>query len=77
MCDEICGNAITQCDILLDLCYRTEKSKKFVWDLCGEIIIQNLLNDNNRLVTYYIADSNGDIEFNGERYSKEVKEVAI
>lgn len=77
MCDEICGNAVTQCDILLDLCYQSEKSKKFVWSLCGDVIIQNLLNDNNKLVTYYVVDEDGEVEFGGIRYSKKVKEVNI
>lgn len=76
-CDNICGAESTQCDILLDMCYKSEKSKKFVWDMRGETIVRNLLRDNDNMVTYYVPDENGSIYYCGEYYGKRVKEVKI
>lgn len=76
-CDSVCGAESTQCDILLDMCYKSEKSKKFVWDICGETIVRNLLRDNNNVVTYYVPDENGQIYYCGERFTKKNKEIVI
>jgi hypothetical protein len=40
-----------------------------VWDICGDIIIGNLLKKNNYTIQYPIVDDCGDIEFGGERFS--------
>lgn len=69
-CESICSNKYELCDIMLDICYKTEKSKKFVWDICGDVIIENLLNKNDNYFSYYKYDENGNIEFSGERYVK-------
>lgn len=69
-CESICSNKYELCDIMLDICYKTEKSKKFVWDICGDVIIENLLNKNDNCFSYYKHDDSGNIEFSGERYIK-------
>ena len=69
-CESICSNKYELCDIMLDICYKTEKSKKFVWDICGDVIIENLLKKNDNCFSYYKYDENGNIEFSGERYVK-------
>ena len=74
-CDKICSVESIQCDILLDLCYRSEKSKKFVWDMCGSTIVNNLLRDNDNKISYYVKNNNGDIEYCGIKYDKKTKEV--
>lgn len=78
MCEEICPNEKELCNILIDLCYSSSKSKQFVWDICGEIIIENLLDKNNRTINYPIlVKSNGEFEFGGEQFimcQKKVKE---
>ena len=76
-CDKICGVESVQCDILLDLCYKSEKSKKFVWDMCGSTIVDNLLKDNDNIISYYIKNGNGNIEYCGEMFEKKVKEVML
>lgn len=43
----VCNNEDMVCDILLDLCYNSNGSKQFVWDVCGDVIVKNLLELNN------------------------------
>lgn len=57
------------CDIVLDLCYPFEKSKQFAWDICGETILENLLEQNNRTIHYpVLAADQGTFEFGGEQF---------
>jgi hypothetical protein len=67
--EEICNDAEELCNIVIDLCYSNNSSKQFVWDLCGEQIIKNLLEKSNYRISYPIIDDNGDIEFGGSRFS--------
>lgn len=69
LCNEICSNAEQLCNIVLDLCYRNNRSKQFAWDMCGTQIIENLLNKNGRKLSFPVSDDNGDIEFGGQRFS--------
>lgn len=68
-CDAICPNAAELCDMLLDLCYRKSTTKRFVWALCGDEIIANLLNNNNNTISYPVEDESGDVYYNGKRFS--------
>lgn len=72
--DNICVSAEKQCDILLKLCYSNEQSKRFVWNMCGEQIIKNLL-DRNGGYSYFVLDDNGQTQYKGERYRKITVEV--
>lgn len=67
--DNICVSAIKQCDVLLKLCYSNEQSKRFVWSMCGEQIVKNLLKKNKKY-SYFVADDNGETHYKGERYKK-------
>ncbi len=68
-CEEICPNEKMLCDIIIDLCYSSSKSKQFAWDICGEVIIENLLEKNNHMINYPIlVKSNGEFEFGGEQF---------
>lgn len=69
-CESICSNKYELCNIVLDMCYKIEKSKKFAWDMCGDTIIENLLNRNGNTFNYYQADENGSVEFAGVKYKK-------
>lgn len=69
-CEEICSNEKELCDIVIDLCYSSPKSKQFAWDVCGEIIIQNLLKKNDFTINYpVLVKSNGEFEFGGEQFN--------
>ena len=65
----ICSNRFVLCDILLDLCYKKNSTKKFVWDICGDEIVENLLARNDMTITVPVSDPVGDIEYLGERMS--------
>ena len=42
-CAKLCQDKDALCDIVLDICYKSNNSKQFAWDLCGEVFIKNLL----------------------------------
>lgn len=68
-CEEICPNEKELCDIIIDLCYSSSKSKQFAWDICGEIIIENLLEKNDNTINYPVSvKSDGEFEFGGEQF---------
>ena len=71
-CITACPNEEELCDILIDICYNTNKSKQFVWDMCGDQIIKNLLKKNNGMITYLEKSNNGDIIYHGERFERKV-----
>jgi len=69
-CLEQCPNECSLCNIVLDLCYsKSKQSKQFAWDICGDVIIQNLLKKHHYQITYPTSDKNGEIEWNGQRFS--------
>lgn len=68
-CEEICSNEKELCDIVIDLCYSSSKSRQFAWDICGEVIIENLLAKNNNIINYPVhVKSKGEFEFGGEQF---------
>lgn len=68
-CDAICPDEKQLCDILIDLCYASSKSKQFVWDICGGVIISNLLQKNGGIIRYPVrVASGGEFEFGGEQF---------
>ncbi len=65
----VCSNSDTLCNILIDMCYTNNESKQFVWDVCGDVIIKNLLLRNNNKVKYpVLSNDENDTEWNGEYY---------
>lgn len=68
-CAAKCSDASKLCDILLDICYTNDKSRPFVWQLCGDNIISNLMGQSNGCISYPVLDPEGDISFKGETYS--------
>lgn len=74
-CLQVCSNSKQLCDILLDICYKKEGSKQFVWDIASEDIIDNLIGNNGGRLLYPTRDENGDIEFGGERFAIAVKMI--
>lgn len=77
LCTEQCPNSDQLCNIILDLCYqKSNNSKQFAWDICGETFINNLLKRKKYTFQYPTLDPDGDIEFNGMRFSMKQAEVA-
>jgi hypothetical protein len=66
--EEICPNQECLCNIVIDITYKSKNNRQFAWDICGEQIIENLLNKNNRKYKYPIQDKNGDIEWQGLKF---------
>lgn len=62
------------CNILIDIGYKTERSKAFIWDLFGDVIIDNLLSYTDGYGHIPIADPLGELEYCGEKFTmKKVK----
>ena len=59
------------CNILVDVCYNDKKSKSFVWDIFGEIIIKNLLSHHNNIIKYPTQSEDGDITYKGLTFKME------
>lgn len=68
----ICPNKKVLCNILIDICYSNSTvSKRFVWDMCGDTIVDNLLERHNYTFQYPIKDKNGNFEFGGNKFRLE------
>lgn len=68
-CETICSNQKELCDIVLDLCYSNTKSKQFAWDMCGDVIIENLLEKNDFTINYPLkVDEDEEFKFMGEKF---------
>lgn len=77
-CSEICTNEDILCDIVLDMCYGTERAKQFAWDICGDRILENLLNRNNRTISFpKQVDNGGDFEYCGVQFQMITKEISV
>ena len=60
---EVCPNAKMLCDILIDLLYDKFNSKGVVWDMCGDVIIENLLSKSGGFIEYpEVVDNNADFK---------------
>lgn len=62
-CEIICSNENELCDILVDMCYTSESMKQFAWEICGYVMINNLLKNNNYEVSFPVLSCRDDSEF--------------
>ena len=74
-CEIVCPNAEVLSNILIDVCYTSNKNKSFAWDIAGEQIFQNVLNNNGCVLQYPVKDDDGDIEFCGQRFSVHTHQI--
>lgn len=68
-CAKVCSNSQQLCDIIIDVCYQKAGTKQLAWDVCGQEIVRNLLAHNDYTITYPVQDDDGEILYNGERFS--------
>lgn len=68
-CAKVCPNRDALCDIVLDICYTKNATKRFVWEMCGDEIIKNLLRKHDGMIAYPTIDTDGDLEYGGRRFS--------
>lgn len=76
-CDKICPNSEALCNIILDICYSRNSTKKFAWDMCGEQIIKNLLNKANGNINYPTLCNSGTISYGGNKFKIENKIIEV
>lgn len=74
-CNVACPNADSLCNIIIDMCYTKNSTKKFAWDMCGSEMIKNLLVKNNSILSYPTFDPDGDISFCGKSFRVETSEL--
>lgn len=68
-CEMVCPNEDELCDIIIDICYESEKSKQFAWDICGEVFLKNLLRENGNVIHYpELVNGDGEFEYCGENF---------
>ena len=65
----VCNNEEDLANILVNELYDTSNSKQFIWAMVGEYLVDKLLKDNNYTIKYPVRDDDGEIEWNGTRYS--------
>jgi hypothetical protein len=68
-CHEICQNDASLCNMMVDLLYRNNTGKRLLWMACGDTIIENLLEKNDRMMLVPVRADDGEIEYGGERYT--------
>lgn len=73
---EVCSNGKILCDILIDLLYDKPNSKSVVWEMCGDVIIDNLLEKANRIIEYPECVTE-DEEFSCCRKKFRMKKITI
>ena len=71
----ICSDARKTCDYVIDIYYRyfSTKSKIFIWERFGDIVVENLKSKATK-VEYPVFDENG-VDYLGKKYS--LKEVNL
>lgn len=75
-CLEICPNEKELCDIILDMCYHKESVKQFVWDVCGETIVQNLLEKCGWKIQYpVLTDGIAEFSYCGRNFIMQEQEI--
>lgn len=77
-CLQICPNEDELCNIVLDLCYQTEHSKQFAWDICGDIFVRNLIKHNDNIIHYpMVVDCAGEFEYCGHQFTMKQKALEV
>ncbi len=74
-CSKVCPNSEVLANIVVDLCYTSNKNKTFAWDVAGEQIFNNVLKNNDYIIQYPVKDENGCIEFNGKKFSLHAQQI--
>ena len=74
-CSLVCPNTEVLTNILIDVCYTSNKNKSFAWEIAGEQIFNNVLKNSNNIISYPIKDENGDIDFCGNKFSIHTQQI--
>lgn len=74
-CAKICFNPAVLANIVVDICYTSNKNKTFAWDVAGEQIFKNVLQNSGGTIQYPVKDDAGDIDFNGHKFSLHTQQI--
>lgn len=74
-CYKACPNTEMLTNILIDVCYTTNKNKSFAWDIVGEQIFNNVLKNSGYQIEYPVQNECGNIEFCGNRFSLHTQQI--
>lgn len=69
LCDMECPSAKALCNIVLDMCYRKKQTASFAWTICGEEIIENLLDHCGHTVLLPVESAAGEVYFCEKTYA--------
>lgn len=76
--EKICSNKYELCDIVIDICYQKEVSKQFAWDICGETIVENLLNNSQREISYpEQSEIDHEFVYCGRKFIMKTKNIGV
>ena len=67
-CFSVCPNEQVLCEILLDVCYRDGVDVGIVWNLCGDTIVEKLVNK-SRVYSYPEQDVDGEFSYGGIKFT--------
>lgn len=76
-CDLVCPNEDVLCNIILDLCYGRNTTKRFAWSMCGRQIIRNLLAKSGGVISFPTLDEDGDFAYEGNTFREDSKKVDL
>lgn len=79
-CSMVCPNKYSLCNLILDMCYSKNSSKRFAWSMCGEEIIHNLLTKNKCRIFYPVKiedDEEWEFEYCGEKFKTETIKLEV
>lgn len=72
-CHRQCTNSDELANIVVDLCYKTEGSRRFVWAVSGNDIAETMLKRHDYMLTYPVVSDDGDILYGQKRYKMVTK----
>jgi hypothetical protein len=67
-CFSICPNKNILCEMLLDICYRDGIDVSIVWSLCGDVIVEKLINKSGSY-TYPEQNLDGEFSYGGLKFT--------
>ena len=63
---------------MIDICYQKEVSKQFAWDICGETIVENLLNNSQREISYpEQSEIDHEFVYCGRKFIMKTKNIGV
>ena len=74
----VCTNEDELCNIVVDICYRSEQSKQFAWDMCAPVMLSNLLNLKGQEISYPALSQDkaeADFEYAGQWFKMTKKDM--